>query len=122
MPGNVVHVELPAGDTTRSREFWGGLFGWQWQAMEGPFEYHMTQINDKSGAAVFPADGESRGLRASFDVDDINAGIARVNDLGGESGEAQPVPTMGWFAMAKDTEGNHFGLWQTDPSAPAPGQ
>jgi uncharacterized protein len=122
MPGNVVHVELPAGDTTRSREFWGGLFGWQWQAMEGPFEYHMTQINDKSGAAVFPADGESRGLRAYFDVDDINAGIARVNELGGEAGEAQPVPSMGWFAMAKDTEGNHFGLWQTDPSAPAPGQ
>jgi predicted enzyme related to lactoylglutathione lyase len=120
MPGNVVHVELPAGDTARSRQFWGGLFGWQWQDMEGPFEYHMTQINDQSGAAVFPADGDARGLRAYFDVDDIDAGIIRVNELGGHADEKQPVPGMGWFAMAKDTEGNHFGLWQTDSSAPAP--
>jgi predicted enzyme related to lactoylglutathione lyase len=122
MPGNVVHVELPAGDTTRSKSFWSGLFGWQWQAMEGPFEYNMTQINDTSGAAVFPADGNDRGLRAYFDVDDINAGISRVNELGGEGGEAQPVPGMGWFSMCKDTEGNQFGLWQTDASAPAPAQ
>ena len=122
MPGNVVHVELPAGDTTRSKGFWSGLFGWKWESMEGPFEYNMTRINDTSGAAVFPAEGNDRGLRTYFDVDDINAGISKVNALGGEAGEAQPVPGMGWFAMAKDTEGNQFGLWQTDESAPAPGQ
>jgi predicted enzyme related to lactoylglutathione lyase len=29
---------------------------------------------------------------------------------------------MGWFAICKDTEGNEFGLWQTDPGAPAPGE
>jgi len=28
-----------------------------------------------------------------------------------------PVPTMGWFATCSDTEGNEFGLWQTDPNA-----
>jgi predicted enzyme related to lactoylglutathione lyase len=28
-----------------------------------------------------------------------------------------PVPSMGWFATCKDTEGNDFGLWQHDPSA-----
>lgn len=28
-----------------------------------------------------------------------------------------PVPGMGWFATCKDTEGNDFGLWQTDASA-----
>jgi predicted enzyme related to lactoylglutathione lyase len=27
---------------------------------------------------------------------------------------------MGWFSLCKDTEGNEFGLWQNDPSAPAP--
>jgi predicted enzyme related to lactoylglutathione lyase len=25
---------------------------------------------------------------------------------------------MGWFAICKDNQGNEFGLWQTDPSAP----
>jgi len=27
---------------------------------------------------------------------------------------------MGWFAVCKDISGNEFGLWQSDPSAPAP--
>ena len=57
---------------------------------------------------------------ARFDVDDINAGSAQVRDLGGKTEEAQPVPQMGWFARCEDTEGNAFGLWQTDPAAPAP--
>jgi predicted enzyme related to lactoylglutathione lyase len=29
-----------------------------------------------------------------------------------------PVPSMGWFSLCKDTEGNEFGLWQNDPNAP----
>jgi predicted enzyme related to lactoylglutathione lyase len=123
MAGKPVHIEIPAGETSRARQFWSSLYGWQWQEIEGPMEYHMTQIvPNETGGAVFPADGDARGLRVYFDVDDINAGIARVNELGGEAGEAQPVPGMGWFAMSKDTEGNHFGLWQNDTSAPAPGQ
>jgi len=53
-------------------------------------------------------------------VDDINAGAARVTELGGEANEPGPVPGMGWFATCRDPQGNEFGLWQTDPSAPAP--
>jgi predicted enzyme related to lactoylglutathione lyase len=118
MAGTPVHVELPAGDTSRAKEFYGKLFGWQWQSMEGPQEYHMTQFSETSGGAVFPA--EERGARIYFDVDDINAGAAKVKELGGQADDPQPVPGMGWFATAKDTEGNKIGLWQTDPSAPTP--
>jgi predicted enzyme related to lactoylglutathione lyase len=53
-------------------------------------------------------------------VDDINAGAARVKELGGEADEPMPVPAMGWFATCKDPHGNEFGLWQNDTSAPAP--
>jgi predicted enzyme related to lactoylglutathione lyase len=28
-----------------------------------------------------------------------------------------PVPTMGYFAQAMDTEGNVFAIWQSDPQA-----
>jgi len=27
---------------------------------------------------------------------------------------------MGWFATCTDPQGNEFGLWQNDTSAPAP--
>jgi uncharacterized protein len=118
MAGQMVHVEIPAGDTAKAREFWGSLFGWEFQAYEGsPTEYHMTRLSDTTGGAIFEADGDKRGARVYFDVDDINAGSARVRELGGEAGDAMPVPTMGWFALCTDTEGNDFGLWQTDPAA-----
>jgi predicted enzyme related to lactoylglutathione lyase len=118
MAGKMVHLELPAGDTSRAREFYTGLFGWQWQAYEGPQEYHMTRFTEDTGGAISPSD--ERGARIYFDVDDINAGAARIRELGGQADDPMPVPGMGWFATAQDTEGNKIGLWQIDPSAPAP--
>ena len=52
MAGQMVHLEIPAGDTGRAREFWGSLFGWEWQAFEGPFEYHTTRFSDSTGGAM----------------------------------------------------------------------
>ena len=43
-----------------------------------------------------------------------------MRELGGEAGDKMPVPAMGWFAHLHRPSGNEFGLWQTDPSAPAP--
>ena len=43
-----------------------------------------------------------------------------VGDDFGEAGDAMPVPGMGWFSVCTDSEGNEFGLWQTDPSASMP--
>jgi len=121
MAGQMVHLEIPAGDTAKARAFWGGLFGWEFQAFEGsPTEYHTTQFSETQGGAIMGADGDKRGTRVYFDVDDIRAGTARVSELGGSAGDPMPVPSMGWFAICADTEGNEFGLWQTDPGAPMP--
>ena len=73
MPGQIVHLEIPASDTAKAREFWGSLFGWEWQAFEGsPREYHMTQFSDTQGGAIYePEQAGARGTRAYFGVDDI---------------------------------------------------
>ena len=120
MAGEMVHVEIPAGDTAKASEFWSSLFGWQLESYPGPTEYLMTRLSENQGAAIYRAHGDNRGPRVYFDVDDIKTGAARVNELGGEAGEPMPVPGMGWFATCTDTEGNDFGLWQTDPNAPTP--
>jgi uncharacterized protein len=123
MAGAPVHVEIPAKDTAKAREFWAGLFGWQYQQYPGPVEYHMTKLTEQTGGAIYNnPEGNTDGIRVYFDVDDINAGTARVKELGGEANEPLPVPGMGWFAGCKDAVGNDFGLWQNDPSAPAPSQ
>ena len=120
MPGQIVHTEIPADDIDQARAFWEPLFGWAFQAYPGPFEYHMTRIGDQAGAALTNMEPGKKGLRSYFDVDDINAGVARVRELGGEANDPAPVPNMGWFATCKDPHGNEFGLWQNDPTARAP--
>ena len=80
----------------------------------------MTRVTENSGAAITNMEPGKRGTRAYFDVEDVNAGVARVRELGGEADEPAAVPSMGWFATCKDPHGNEFGLWQNDPSAPAP--
>jgi predicted enzyme related to lactoylglutathione lyase len=122
MAGQLVHFEIPAGETSKSREFWNALFGWTFQSLDGPTEYHLTQLNDQVGAGIYPAEDGERGLRVYFDVDDINAGAARVRELGGEAGEAGSVPGQGWYSVCKDADGNEFALWQSDSSSPAPSQ
>ena len=74
MPGQPVHFEIPADDTAKGRESWGSLFGWQFEAFPGPFEYHMTRISDQAGAAITNMEPGTRGIRPYFDVDDINVG------------------------------------------------
>ena len=122
MAGQMVHLELPARDTAQAREFWGGLFGWQFEAFEGsPSEYLTTRFGETQGGAIMADDGSANGPRVYFDVDDANAGTSRVRELGGEATDPLPVPGMGWFATCKDNQGNEFGLWQTDPNAQMPG-
>lgn len=120
MSGEIVQIEIPADDIERARAFYEPLFGWAFESFPGPFEYHMARIDERTGAAVTNMEPGKRGTRSYFDIDDINAGVARVKELGGEANDPAPVPNMGWFATCRDPHGNEFGLWQTDPSAPAP--
>lgn len=117
MAGQMVHIEIPADDTGQSREFWGSLFGWQFESFPGPSEYHIARIDETSGAAITNMEPGKTGTRTYFSVDDIKAGAAKVKELGGEAGDPMAVPNMGWFATCKDPRGNEFGLWQTDSSA-----
>jgi predicted enzyme related to lactoylglutathione lyase len=121
MPGKLVHFEVPADDTTRALGFYGELLGWTFQELPGPIEYHMTQVSDDTAGAIHRADqgGGIPGIFVYFDVDDIKDRAQRVRDLGGKAEEPGSIPQRGWYAKCTDTEGNQFGLWQPDPSAPA---
>ncbi|HET7194094.1 MAG TPA: VOC family protein, partial [Nocardioides sp.] len=59
-------------------------------------------------------EGPGDGPIIVIDVDDIDASLAKVEELGGQTllGR-QAVGEMGWAAYFKDVEGNSMGLWQT---------
>jgi predicted enzyme related to lactoylglutathione lyase len=118
----VVHFEIPADDTSRAREFWTGMFGVQFQTYEGPQEYHMFSNDDQTGGGLMPRPPGQDGLLVYFGTDDIDAARERAKELGGSAEDKQPVPGMGWFARAEDTEGNRFAFWQPDDNAPGPDQ
>src|SRR5437763_16023615 len=102
MAGEIVHLEIPADDTGKAREFWGSLFGGQFEAYPGPSEYHMTRIGDQSGAAITNMEPGKHGTRPYFAVDDIHAGAARGREPGGESDDPRPGPNRVWFTTCRD--------------------
>ena len=118
MSGRLTHFELPADDTARARAFYSGLFGWEYTAWEGPLEYHMVQ-SEPSGA-IYPRQEDDAGPRIWFDAVDVDTQIARVRELGGEASDRAPIPGVGWFTLCTDTEGNRFGIIQSDESAAQP--
>jgi predicted enzyme related to lactoylglutathione lyase len=112
MSNSVVWFELPAADTNRAREFYARLFGWTFERFDDQ-DYHLTY---EAGGAVYGASGE-QGVLAYFGVEDIDAAIARVRELGGEAGEKQEVPGVGEYAHCSDLDGNRFGLYRQEESA-----
>jgi uncharacterized protein len=117
----VVHVEFPAQDTERGKKFWEGVGGWTLSDSQMPgITYLMAQEGDQ-GFAVFSMEGAS-GTTIYLGTDDIDAGLAKVKELGGQAEDKQPIPSIGWFARCKDSEGNEFSLYQSDENAPMPEQ
>lgn len=116
MAARPVHIELPAKDSARAKEFYGALFGWDFQSF-GEIDYHMTQFDEQMGGAIYGTEEGRTFPTVYFGVDDIDAELARVRELGGEANEKQPVPGMGWFAACKDPNGTSFSLWQRDEAA-----
>jgi predicted enzyme related to lactoylglutathione lyase len=54
----------------------------------------------------------------TIDVTDLDATVHAVTDGGGTIAlPKHAVPTVGWLTYCKDTDGNLFGLMQSDPSA-----
>ncbi len=115
MPGEIVHFEIPADDTAQGREFWGSLFGWLFEALPGPSEYHMTQVSDQTENAITNMEPGKQGAQLRSGRDQRWRGARERAWRRSERADAGPG--MGWFATSRDPQGNEFGLWQNDPSA-----
>ena len=127
MSGKVVHFEIPADDTDRARTFYTEAFGWNLFPVPD-MDYTMvgTTPSDESGRPTEPGAINGGMFKRSedfpsmpvitVDVEDIDAALAKVEELGGSTVAPKiPVGDMGFSAYFKDTEGNVMGLWQNAP-------
>ncbi len=124
----VVHFEIHAENPARASQFYNTVFGWVIQKM-GDLDYWLitTGAPEQAGinGGLFPRRGPApvdpnpvSAFVCSIDVDAIDDAMARVLAAGGTVVvPKRAFPGVGWSAYCKDTEGNIFGLSQTDPTA-----
>ena len=111
MDGGLSFFELGVGDANRARQFYGPLFGWEF-------------VDQGNGASIetpnIPGGLHGGDVGASpyvfFRVDDLEAALTKVRDLGGEvsdglSGDdSDTIARFGRFVICRDDQGSPFGL------------
>lgn len=119
-----IHFEIHADDMARARAFYEGLFGWTFTEYMPDF-YSLIKTGEGEpgidGGMVKRQGGSGDKVIAfvcTIGVDDVDAARDKVLELGGTIAlEKHAVPNVGWNVYGKDTEGNIFGMHQTDPAA-----
>jgi len=107
----VIHAEIRSLDPDATRDFYSALFGWTYS--EGAFPgYTFVDIGVEGAlpTAIGPLQGGTDAVLFFVGVKDVEATLARVEELGGTIVQpAQQVPgvTFGVFA---DAQGHSVGV------------
>ncbi|MGW0702534.1 VOC family protein [Streptomyces sp. NPDC002867] len=116
MAGEISFFELGVGDSERARTFYGGLFGWSFEA--GTTEGGGYAIRTAGVPGGVHGQDPGASPYVFFRVDDMRAAVARVRGLGGTvedadpSGDEESVARFGRFQLCQDDQGSPFGLHQ----------
>jgi predicted enzyme related to lactoylglutathione lyase len=110
----ICHIEIPSKDFDKARRFYGDLFNWKFQDMEG-MDYLLFNPPDGVGGG-FSKNAEfasEPGISLYVEVEDIEAIIKKAGGLGGQCprGKTPISPEHGFFAELIDLEGNKIGIW-----------
>jgi predicted enzyme related to lactoylglutathione lyase len=114
-PGTLVWNELGTPDMDGSARFYGELFGWSTQAMEGSEMPYLVVSNsdDHTNGGIRPPmpPGTPPSWLVYFGVDDADAAARRVTELGGRTlGEPFDIGP-GRIAIVSDPQGGVLALY-----------
>lgn len=120
MPNNVVHWEIGGRDLDALAAFYRDLFGWE--AAEFDADYRLVALEEGIGGGLMRCrDDMPAYVTIYVAVDDLDATLAKVKDLGGTPLlPPTPIPGVGAFALFGDPEGNTIGILHPEMAA-APG-
>ncbi len=125
----VVHFEIQVDDFERAKKFYGDVFGWEfpkwmdgyWGVMTAPKDSKEPGINGGLLRRPCPAPTVGQGTNAfvcTVQVNNFDETAKKVETAGGKI--AMPkfaIMNMAWQGYFLDTEGNTFGIHQTDKNA-----
>jgi predicted enzyme related to lactoylglutathione lyase len=119
--GSLVWFEVPANDPAKIQKFYSELFGWKVNPIPGMQDYWHFDTggpDDTPDGGLIRRKHERQPITAYFAVASVLDGIAKVEKLGGTVCiRKTAVPSMGYFAICRDTDGNEFALWEMDQNA-----
>jgi hypothetical protein len=121
MADRPTHFEVPVDDPDRAEKFYAEVFGWTFDRYPGAPDYYGMATTGESNPGINGAlfqRTEGSGITLTMSVDSIEDAEAKITAAGGTVVQSKaPIPSMGWFATYKDTEGNTFGLFTQDENA-----
>jgi uncharacterized protein len=113
-PGALVWNELASPDFDASSAFYSGLFGWTIAPFEGSAQPYLAikngERNNGGIGQLDPATGPPRWL-VYFGVEDIEAAVAKVGELGGTTVMGPMDIQIAKIAIALDPQGAVFALY-----------
>ncbi|MFD7665422.1 VOC family protein [Streptomyces sp. NPDC059788] len=113
--GTPTWIELAVPDLDRAMDFYGALFGWTYETetMEQG-RYAVGLVNGQRAAGIMErTDAEGGAWTMFMATDDCDGTAKRIADAGGRVlwGPVE-IRDFGRAAIAEDTVGAQFGLWQ----------
>ena len=104
------YFTLDTADIGKAKAFYGGLFGWTFDEDASKSTYaHVADSNPPFGFTKVERAKDFTHLY--FRVDDIEAKLVRVRELGGKAAVPSESPT-GLSVVVCDDQGVSFSLWQ----------
>lgn len=114
--GTFCWVDLGTPSLVGVRAFYRDLLGWSIEEVESPDPgpYLIARVDGKDVAGLHVhAEGTAHGWDSYIAVDDLDATLARVGELGGDVGEeAHDIPGSGRTTAVTDAGGARVCLWQ----------
>ena len=120
MTGELGFFEIGVGDVERGRAFYEGLFGWKFEP--GPSGKGFVISTPNVAGGLHGGDAGAAPY-VFFQVDDVDAAVERVRELGGDvedldvEGGEDSIAKFGRFKLCRDDQGSPFGLHQPPSGA-----
>lgn len=114
--GRVVHFEITADDTKRAVKFYQEAFGWHFEDSGMPeMDYQLAHTGEEGemgiDGAIMPRSYHSQPVINTIGVGKLEEALEKIKTAGGKlEGDIQPIPGVGRFSYARDTEGNLLGV------------
>jgi uncharacterized protein len=112
MAGDLVYFWIPVPDGAAAKRFYGELLGWEFGEGSHPEGSQITNTSPHGG--ISGAADSSSHPQVCFQVEDLDASMARIRELGGDVGEPRPGGE-GRSVECHDDQGTQFHLWSASP-------